>query len=125
MTYSDLKNISYPASAVNSLNEIPMSQEIKEVEVLGNEGQSKVDDVTHNPLELKLSRLATRIDIQLEANENLSDDFKGVTFGNIPAEVPLLSGDNSSAARNVTRTFTVDEDYFQQVAPTSEQTAGA
>lgn len=123
MTYSDLKNISYPASVVNSLNEIPMSQEIKEVEVLGDEGKSKVDDVTHNPLELKLSRLATRIDIQLEANENLSDDFKGVTFGNIPAEVPLLSGDNSSAARNVTRTFTVDEDYFQQVTPTSEQTA--
>lgn len=123
MTYTELKNISYPASTVNSLDEIPMSQEIKDVEVLGNEGQSKVDNVTHNPLVLKLSRLATRIDIQLEANENLSDDFKGVTFSNIPAEVPLLSDDNGSVARNVTRTFTVDESYFQQLAPTSEQTA--
>lgn len=123
MTYSDLKSISYTASTVNSSEEIPMSQEIKEVEVLGNEGQSKVDDVTHNPLVLSLSRLATRIDIQLEANENLSDDFKGITFGNIPAEVPLLSDDNSSVARNITRTFTIDEDYFQRLTPTSEQTA--
>lgn len=123
MTYSELKSISYAASTVNSSDEIPMSQEIKDVEVLGNEGKSKIGDVTHDPLILSLSRLATRIDIQLESNEDLSTDFKGVTFGKIPAEVPLLSGDNSTVARNVTRTFTVNEDYFQQLTPTAEQTA--
>lgn len=121
--YSDLQSISYPASTVNSSDEIPMSQEIKDVEVLGNEGKSKIGDITYDPLTLGLSRLATRIDIQLESNEDLTADFKGVTFEKIPAQVPLLSGENTSVARDITRQFTVGQEYFQQIAPTSEQTA--
>lgn len=121
--YSDLQSISYPASTVNSSDEIPMSQEIKDVEVLGNEGKSKIGDITYDPLTLGLSRLATRIDIQLESNEDLTADFKGVTFEKIPAQVPLLSGENTSVARDITRQFTVGQEYFQQIAPTTEQTA--
>lgn len=121
--YSDLQSISYPASTVNSSDEIPMSQEIKDVEVLGNEGKSKIGDITYDPLTLGLSRLATRIDIVLESNEDLTDDFKGITFEKIPAQVPLLSGENTSVARDITRQFTVGQEYFQQIAPTTEQTA--
>lgn len=121
--YSDLQNMSYQASTVNSSDEIPMVQEVKDVEVLGNEGKSKVGDVTYDPLKLSLSRLATRVDIVLEANKDLTADFKGVTFEKIPAKVPVLAGENSTVSRDVARSFTVDQSYFQSVAPTAEQTA--
>lgn len=119
--HSNLENISFPESTVNSSDNIPMVQEIKNVEVLGDNGKSKVDGIAHDPLELSLSRLATRIDILLEANENLTPYFKGVTFEKIPKSVPLMSENNGSVARDITRTFTVDESYFTTVTPSDEQ----
>lgn len=110
--YSDLNSISYSETIINSVDLIPMGQEIKSVEVLANSAGAKVlsnnpkyAGETHKPLELSLSRYATRVDITLESEEDFTNSFKGITLSGIPAGVPLLSSDNGSFNRNITRAF--------------------
>ena len=124
--YSALGLITFPASAINSEDHIPMVQEIKHVEVVSGgyaivTGDPLYGPGQHDPLQLHLSRLATRVDVILESTEDLDAVFKGVTFSGIPVEVPLLSGDNTSAARTETRSFTVSADsgYFTPETPST------
>lgn len=130
--YSNLSDITFPEEAVNSTKYIPMSQEISNVEVLPNSAGVKVTGNslypagnTYNPLQLKLSRLATRVDILLEAEENLDAHFKGVTFSGIPDYVPVVGTLNEGADRDVTRSFTLaaNSQYFTKLTPTTEQQA--
>ena len=124
--YSDLAGITYPEQAFGADVIIPMFQEIKDVLVHpGSTGASVAGGAIQNPLVLKLERLAGRVDIILEAEEDLTNHFKGVTFSNIPEGVTLVSGDNGALNRNKTRQYTLadDPDYFTSVTPTAEQQA--
>lgn len=132
-SYSALAGMDFSEASVNSTGYIPMSQEINNVEVLPNGGGANVagdpeytPGNTHPILHLHLSRLATRVDILLESEADLDGFFKGVTFSNVAASVPAVGESNASAARNVTRTFTLADDggYFTKITTfTAEQQA--
>lgn len=49
------------------------------------------DNTTVNPLQLALERLAVRIDVVLESEDDLEGLFSGLIFENIPDVVPLTS----------------------------------
>ena len=122
--YADLGNINYPASCFDSDVAIPMYQEIKDVNIIrGGEGAQVGDGPIVNPLLLKLERLASRVDIVLEAEEDLTNYFTGVTFSGIPGGIKLTSNDNGTFDRTTTRTYTLANDaaYFTSVTPNAEQ----
>lgn len=122
--YSDLKSITYPESVFRSDIPIPMFQEIKNVEVLPNEEGAKVNGgATQNPLLLRLERLASRVDIILEAEEDLTDYFTGVTLTNVPDGIKLMSDDNGGVDRTKIRKYTLanDADYFSDATPSASQ----
>ena len=124
-TYSDLGNITYPESVFRSDIPIPMFQKIENVEVLPKKGGVKVNGgLAENPLLLKLDRLASRVDIVLEAEEDMTAYFTGVTFSGIPDGIKLMSDDNGTFNRTKTRKYTLVDDagYFSNTtAPTVEQ----
>ena len=121
--YSDLGDIKYNESCFDSDVAIPMFQEVKDVNVLSNGGAQVGDGPIVNPLWLKLERLASRVDIVLEAEEDLTDYFTGVTFSGIPDGIRLMSTDNSAFDRNVVRAYTLVDDaaYFSSATPNAEQ----
>ncbi len=122
--YADLRNIKYPESCFDSDVAIPMYQEIKDVNIIRGGGGAQVGDgPVVNPLVLKLERLASRVDIVLEAEEDLTAYFTGVTFSGIPDGIKLMSADNSAFDRNITRKYTLtdDADYFSSATPNAEQ----
>ncbi len=87
--------------------------------MLGNEGKSKIGDVIYDPLTLGLSRLATRIDIQLESNEDLTADFKGrnirkdplLKYRYYPARIPPLPERHHPAIHRGARLFSTDSTH--------------
>lgn len=124
--YSDLGGVTYPESAFRADTPIPMFQEIKNVEVLPGKGGVKVDGgLVQNPLRLRLDRLASRVDIMLEAEEDLTNYFTGITISNVPDGIRLLSDDNGTFGRTKTREYTLanDGDYFSDPTLTAEQQA--
>lgn len=115
--YSDLINITYPASAFTSDLEIPMIQTLANVQVLA-EGQIKVGSADAvSTIDLTLTRLGARVDVVLTSDEDLGDVFTGVTFSNIPNGVPLIS-DNYGGARTTMRSFKMEDDagYFEDIS---------
>lgn len=125
---SELDGITVSESDINSTSLIPMVQEIVGVEVSRTQATITGDEnypngSSYNILPLKLRRLACRVDVLLEADEDLSALFTGVTFSNIPVGVSLLSKDNGSFDRTLSRSFTVADnpDYFEDVTLTTEQ----
>ena len=121
---SGLSSMSFSAAAINSTGSIPMSQEINNVDVLSNSNGANVNGDsdytpgnTHNPLQLRLRRLATRVDVVLESEVDLDAFFKGITFSNVAASVPVIGMENGSATRSITRTFTLqnDSEYFTKI----------
>ncbi|WP_295940035.1 hypothetical protein [uncultured Alistipes sp.] len=123
--YTGLQGINYSGAEVNSFQVIPMVQEIKSVEVLTQSAGAKISGATYNPLVLSLSRLATRVDVVLKAKEDISSHFKGVSFSNVPDQVPALSDNNGSVTRTTTRSFTIASDgsYFTALTPTAAEQA--
>ena len=122
--YADLRNIKYLESCFDSDVAIPMYQEIKDVNIIRGGGGAQVGDgPVVNPLVLKLERLASRVDIVLEAEEDLTAYFTGVTFSGIPDGIKLTLNDNGTFDRNVTRKYTLTDDagYFTSVIPNAEQ----
>ena len=119
--YDDLNLIAYPASSFSSEKSIPMMQEINNVEVLPKGKGAKLSDgTTVSLLQLALNRLGVRVDVVLEAADNLDDIFNGVIFSGIPNLIPLTAQySGSTIERNVTRNFTLreDGDYFSSVTP--------
>ena len=88
--YCDLDNIAYPERFFTSDQIIPMKQEIKQVTVLSNGQGARLSDNTEvTILQLALERLAVRIDVVLESDDELEDIFSGLIFQNIPDAVPL------------------------------------
>lgn len=115
--YASLDYIAYPADAFMSERTIPMIQEVKDITVQpGGKGIILNETATHaSILELKLNRMAVRIDVVLEGDDNFDGEFKGVSFSNLPDKVPLTSNYQGEAInRNVVRTFTVADNgnYF-------------
>ena len=126
--YDDLDNIAYPERYFASDLIIPMIQEIKNVTVLPNGQGAQVNGgATVNVLQLGLDRLAVRLDVVLEAEDNLETTFTGITLENIPDVVPLTSNYTGTVERNVTRTFTkvADAGYFSTETPSSPDRAWA
>lgn len=120
--YTDLDEIAYPEYFFSSEQIIPMIQEIKGVKVLsGGQGAVLSDNTTVNPLQLALERLAVRIDVVLESEDDLEDIFSGLVFENIPDVVPLTSNYQGVVGQNNTRTLSKDDDgsYFSDETPTS------
>lgn len=119
--YADLDEIAYPEYFFSSEQIIPMMQEIKSVKVL-SDGQGAVlsDNTTVNPLQLALDRLAVRIDVVLESEDDLEGLFSGLIFENIPDVVPLTSNYQGTIGQSNTRTFSKDDDgsYFSDETPT-------
>ncbi len=118
--YDDLDEIAYPERYFSSEQIIPMIQEIKGVEVL-RDGQGAVlsDNSTVNPLQLGLDRLAVRIDVVLESEDDLEDIFSGLTFENIPDAVPLTSNYQGTIGQDNVRILTRadNESYFSNETP--------
>ncbi len=109
-TYTDLDNITYPESVFRSNVPIPMLQEIKNIEILAERGKAKVDEhLEQNSLSLKLKRLASRVDIVLEAEEDMTNYFTGITFSGIPDGIKLMSDDNGTINRTKTRKYTLND----------------
>lgn len=124
--YSDLEGVTYPESAFRADTPIPMFQEIKNVEVIPDKGGAKVNGgLVQNPLRLKLDRLASRVDIMLEAEEDLTNYFTGITISNVPDGIKLMSDDNGAFGRTKTRKYTLadDADHFSSATPSVEQQA--
>ena len=94
-SYNSLQSISYPASAFNSDDYIPMIAENKNIKIL-TDGNFEADGSQSTELTIRLRRLAARIDVLLKSTSDLgnsgSNSFKGVTFSNIPDRVPLVHG---------------------------------
>lgn len=129
-TYTDLNEIAYPGSFFSSERIIPMIQEIKNVTVLPNGKGARLENGTEvSLLELALNRLAIRVDVILESdNENFKNKLKGVTFSNIPDYVPLtVNYTGPVIERNGTRMFTQDENssYFSDTNPTRVESTWA
>lgn len=121
--YASLNYIAYPADAFISERIIPMIQEVKNVTVQSNgKGIILNETTTHaNILELKLNRMAVRVDVVLESDNNFDGEFKGVSFSNLPDKVPLTSNYKGEAInRNVIRTFTVADNGNYFSTPTRE-----
>ena len=97
--YDDIKGIDYPAISFDSDSYIPMIAQNKNVEVLAD-GNIVVENSNRTVLDLKLRRLAARVDVVLKSTVDLGDastgTFKGVTFSNLPDKVPLVWGLPSS-----------------------------
>ena len=122
--YTDLEGITYPEQAFQSNVSIPMFQKLENVEVLPGRDGARVDGgEIQRQIELQLERLATRVDVVLEGEEDLTDYFKGVTFFNVPEGITLMSASNASLGRNKTRKYTLANDagYFTSVTPSAEQ----
>ncbi|MBS5412090.1 MAG: hypothetical protein KHY35_15485 [Bacteroides thetaiotaomicron] len=120
--YTDLDGIAYPERYFSSEQIIPMMQEIKGVEVLpGGRGAVLSDNSTVNPLQLGLDRLAVRIDVVLESEDDLEDIFSGLTFENIPDAVPLTSNYQGTIGQDNVRILTRadNESYFSDATPSS------
>lgn len=136
-SYNEIQSISFPVSAFNSNDFIPMIAESNNVKILSG-GNIEVSGSSMAELNVSLRRLAARIDIILKSNADLgnasSGSFKGVTFSKISDRVPLVHGLPSSPPagtwvyndpaltyggtavdRNVERKFTLenDPDYFE------------
>lgn len=94
-SYNALKKMDYSAASFNSDDYIPMIAENKNVEVL-SEGKINVNGSELTVLDVKLRRLAARVDVLLKSKIDLgnasSGSFKGVSFSNIPDRVPLVWG---------------------------------
>ena len=119
--YDDLNGIAYPERYFASDLIIPMIQEIKNVTVLPNGQGAQVNGGTTEPvLKLGLNRLAVRLDVVLEAEDNLEDDFTGIKLQNIPDLVPLTANYSGEIKRTVERTFAKASDgsYFSNPSPT-------
>ena len=105
--YADLDGIAYPERYFSSEQLIPMMQELKGVKVLsGGQGAVLSDNSTVNPLKLGLERLAVRIDVVLESEDDLEGIFSGLTFENIPDAVPLTSNYQGAIGQDNVRILT-------------------
>ena len=119
--YCDLDNIAYPERFFTSDQIIPMKQEIKQVTVLSNGQGARLSDNTEvTILQLALERLAVRIDVVLESDDELEDIFSGLIFQNIPDAVPLTANYQGAIGQSNIRTFKKDTDgsYFSAETPT-------
>lgn len=120
--YDDLDGIAYPERYFSSEQLIPMMQEIKNVKVLpGGQGAVLSDNTTVNPLQLGLERLAVRIDVVLESEDDLEDIFSGLIFDHIPDAVPLTSNYQGTIGQDNIRTFNKVDDgsFFSNETPTN------
>lgn len=109
--YCDLDNIAYPERFFTSDQIIPMKQEIKQVTVLSNGQGARLSDNTEvTILQLALERLAVRIDVVLESDDELEDIFSGLIFQNIPDAVPLTTNYQGAIGQSNVRTFKKDTD---------------
>lgn len=120
--YSDLDNIAYPERFFASDRIIPMKQEVKLVTVLENgQGARLADNTQVSVLQLALERLAVRIDVVLESEDELEDIFSGLIFQNIPDAVPLTDNYQGTIEQGNIRTFKKDTDgsYFSAATPTN------
>ena len=126
--YEDLNDIAYPERYFSSDLIIPMIQEIKNITVLPNGQGAQVNGgAVVNVLQLGLDRLAVRLDVVLEAEDNLEATFTGIILENIPNAVPLTNNYTGEVERNVTRTFTkaADAGYFSDETPTASDRSWA
>lgn len=93
--YSSIQSLSYPASAFNSTNYIPMIAESKNINILSG-GNIEVNGSAATELKVNLRRLAARLDVILKSNTDMGDAasgaFKGITLSKIPDRVPLVHG---------------------------------
>lgn len=123
--YTDLNHIAYPARYFSSDQLIPMIQEIKDVTVLADGKGAKLSDNTEVAiLQLALDRLAVRVEVLLEAEDDFDEVFEGVTFSNIPNWVPLTANyvadsEETKVKWEEIRKFTREDDgnYFSDGTP--------
>ncbi|MDR2038933.1 MAG: hypothetical protein LBQ60_13505 [Bacteroidales bacterium] len=122
--YSDLAGISLPESVFSQTSLIPFIQQIDNLQVLGDGSGAIIDGGTVvSVILLALQHMGVRVDVTLEATENLDNLFTGVTFSTIPDVVPL-SPSTEVTSRKTIRKFTVAENagMFSSPALTQEQT---
>lgn len=120
-----MNHIAYPASYFSSEQLIPMIQEIKDVTVLADGKGAKLSDNTEVAiLQLALDRLAVRVEVLLEAEDDFDEVFEGVTFSNIPNWVPLTANyvadsEETKVKWEEIRKFTREDDgnYFSDGTP--------
>lgn len=145
--YNDLKNISFPSSFFTSEHLIPMISENTDIKVLADD-KVEVNGTEYSQLNIKLRRLAARVDVLLKSRVDFDEDnsiFKGISFSNLPDEVPIMHGLSSepisgsweypdpitikSTTRNLVREFTVTDNagYFtidKSLLTTQDKTNG-
>lgn len=103
---SSLNAISIPASRISTNTPIPMLTQIDNVTVLpGFEGIKINNGATQTTWSVLMKRLAVRIDMTLKSQVDLTTQFKGITFSNIPDNIPLLG--SYSGALNETKSYTI------------------
>jgi len=119
--YSNLDDIAYPASTFASDHIIPMIQIMKEITILAD-GKAQLSDGTPTTvIQLSLDRLAVRVDVVLEAEDDLEDAFTGVILTKIPDAVPLTANYSGTIGHTVMRTLTKADDgsYFSNTTPSA------
>jgi len=109
--YDDLNSINLPYSAFGSNKSIPMIRTKDNITVQSN----------YN-LNIDLDRLAMRIDVLLQAKQNLEDVFTGMTLDNIAGKVPLMG--NYLTDFGTSQSLSVTKDKFTTITDfTPEQAA--
>ncbi|NDV80637.1 hypothetical protein [Bacteroides sp. 51] len=101
----DLDNIMFNRRAFDANKHIPMAGIKRNIEVLGpmhwidhyddNDPATyktyNKDDADYKPMPVSIVRLGVRVDVVLKTlKEEIKDEVDGITFINIPEEVPLL-----------------------------------
>lgn len=101
----DLDNIMFNRRAFNANKHIPMAGIKRNIEVIGpmhwidhyddNDPATyktyNKDDVDYKPMPVSIVRLGVRVDVVLRTlKEDIKNEVDGITFINIPEEVPLL-----------------------------------
>ncbi len=124
-TKSELAGIDIPGAMFSCDLDIPMIGTVNAVTVLPGNGGVTGPNVVKNSetgyWTVPLDRLAVRVDMLLLSENDLTDEFLGVTFSNLPTHVPLLGG-VWSGAHTGSRSFTVEDDpaSFSNTVTTEE-----
>ncbi len=112
----DLNQIHLLPASFDGSKDIPMLYTADDIAVLpGNEGVV-INGTTYSNWEVKLERLAIRLDLDLKSLTGSYSDLQGITFSNIPDVIPLLKS-NYTGAHQYSRTYTKTDnpEYFQEV----------
>lgn len=111
--WDNLANISFPASLFEVDRNIPMMLNQPDVTILTDNGGLQIEGVTASTWEPALRRMAAKFDIVLKSTTDLDSNFGGITFYNLPDNVPLMGNYSGSHTTSRTYSVSVNPQYFE------------